>query len=333
MKARREHGASKRKLPAETARGSGSFGAKRPSKAKRVPCGVFGAFGRKETRTIMNDDPVLVGYSGVPGAFGEQAAMECFPEGTLRPYAHFSDVFSAVQRGEVNYGVVPIENTAGGSIYEVYDRLGDTGCSIVGEHLVAVRHCLLARPGVKRADVREVCSHEQALRQCREFLRKEPWTQAVCSNTAEAARQTAASPRTDLAAIASRRAAQCYGLCVLEEDIQDRTDNVTRFVVIAAQPVALSGMGKVSLTFTLKHAVGALHTVLAIFASHGLNLCKIESRNIPGRSWEYRFYVDYEGELRQEAIERILAVLAAYTNEIRLLGCYRAWPENEPKGE
>lgn len=274
----------------------------------------------------MKEESVTVGYSGVPGAFGEQAAMECFPEGTLRPYAHFSDVFSAVQRGEVSYGVVPIENTAGGSIYEVYDRLGDTGCCIVGEHLVPVRHCLLARPGVERSAIREICSHEQALRQCSGFLLRGQWAQRTSSNTAEAARQAALSARTDLGVIASRRAAECYGLSVLEEDIQDRADNVTRFVVIAAQPASLSGEGKVSLTFTLKHTVGALHTVLAIFASHGLNLCKIESRNIPGCSWEYRFYVDYEGEVRQEAIERILAVLAAYTNEMRLLGCYRTWP-------
>ena len=275
----------------------------------------------------MKSNQVTVGYSGVPGAFGEQAAMECFPKGTLKAYAHFSDVFAAVQAGEADYGVVPIENTTGGSIYEVYDRLGDTGCSIVGEHLVPVEHCLLARPGTDLSQITEVCSHEQGLRQCREYLHDRPWQQITCHNTAAAARMVAESSRGDLAAIASRRAAQFYGLQILQPSIQDREDNVTRFVVIAAQATPLSGEGKVSLTFTLKHAVGALHTVLAIFASHGLNLCKIESRNIPGCSWEYRFYVDYEGEVQQTAINRILAVLAVYTNEIRLLGCYRTWPQ------
>ena len=271
---------------------------------------------------------LTIAYQGLPGAFGEQAAVECFPQAQYLPCEHFHAVFDAVKSGRAHYGLLPIENSTGGSIDEVYDLLGSTGCSIVREHIVPVFHCLLAKPGVKTEDIRAVYSHAQALRQCSQFLQAHHWNEVPYFNTAISAQFVSESPENNLAAIASERAARYYGLNILQPGIQDRNDNYTRFVVVAARAQQLTGQGKVSLAFTLRHTVGSLHAVLAIFASHGLNLCKIESRNIPGRRWEYRFYVDYEGDLHQEAIERILSVLQAYTTETQFLGCYppdRIW--------
>lgn len=265
-----------------------------------------------------------IAYQGVPGAFSEQAAFECFGEQhSYQPCGTFEEVFKAVSAGSARYGVVPIENSTGGSIDEVYDLLGSYGCFIVAEHVVHAEQCLLAKPGVMLEDIREVYSHAQGLRQCSMYLSQQNWVQVPYYNTAISAKMVAESERNDIAAIASRRAAACYGLNLLAPDIMDRCDNDTRFVVVAAQLEEQHGQGKVSLTFTVNHQAGALHMVLALFAAQALNLTKIESRNIPGKHWEYRFYVDFEGNVEKEAVDRIFSILQPYTNDIKLLGYYK----------
>jgi len=260
-------------------------------------------------------------YQGVPGAFSEQAALEYFGNnGSITGCETFEDVFKAITAGHADYGVLPIENSTGGSINEVYDLLDTYGCYIVGEHVVPVSQCLMALPGADRTGLGEVYSHPQGLKQCARYLREHGLTPKVYGDTAAAAEYVAKSGRRDIAAIASRRAADLYGLDILEANIQDHNDNFTRFLVVAWEQQRLAGRGKISVAITIRHAVGTLHRILA---QRNLNLTKIESRNIPGRQWEYRFYVDFEGDVQQESVQQILEELKELTIETKLLGYYK----------
>lgn len=264
-----------------------------------------------------------IAYQGVAGAYGEQAAKEYFGESAaLMSCARFEDVFSAVAKGEAKYGVVPIENSTGGSINEVYDLLGSYGCVITGEHVLKVEHVLLSVEGATIEDIRSVYSHEQGLRQCAHYLAGRGWNLIPYHNTAVSAQFVAESGRKDYAAIASRRAAEHFKLHILAPDIQDRNDNYTRFIIVSAHQQVKSGRGKVSIAFTVRHESGSLHAVLKHFAQRSLNLCKIESRNIPGKSWEYRFYLDFEGEIDRAHIEQVMEELKPLTVERQLLGYY-----------
>jgi chorismate mutase/prephenate dehydratase len=204
----------------------------------------------------------------------------------------------------------------------VYDLLGRYGCFIAGEHVLKIEHVLLAVQGTKLEDIRSVYSHEQGLRQCANYLSGRGWNLIPYHNTAVSARFVAESSCKEYAAIASRRAAEYFKLEILAPDIQDRNDNYTRFIIVSAHQKAQSGQGKVSIAFTVKHESGSLHAVLAHFAKRSLNLCKIESRNIPGKSWEYRFYIDFEGEIDRVHIEQVMEELAPLTVERQLLGYY-----------
>lgn len=265
----------------------------------------------------------LVAYQGVSGANGEQAVRQFFGEeaGTL-PCEQFGDVVEAVQCAQAEYGVLPIENALGGSVYDVYDLLGESDCYIIAEQNVNIDHCLLAIDGAVLGDIDHVYSHPQGLRQCARYLKHMPWQQHSYRNTAAAAEFVAHNGQKNCAAIASRRAAEWYQLNILRSDIQDRKDNVTRFVVIARQPCDVSGQGKISLAFSLLHESGSLHAVLSHFSARGLNLTKIESRNIPSRPFEYRFYMDFEGDVSREAVDIILGQLSGLTTSVQFLGAY-----------
>lgn len=263
-----------------------------------------------------------VAYQGLPGAFGHQALLQHFPQGARQlPCGRFEEVFLAVREGRAGFGIVPLENSSSGSISEVYDLLGRCHLWIVGEELVRVRHCLLGVPGATLSDIRTVSSHEQGFLQCGEFLDGYPgWQRIPCFNTAIAAKEVGEAGDRTRAAIASRLAGETYGLELLAEDIHSFASNFTRFVVIGR---ALCETGeKAAISFTLRHERGALHRALACFVALGLNLVRIESRPIPDSPWEYRFYVDVEGNLREQRLSVLLEVLSEDCASATLLGLF-----------
>lgn len=263
---------------------------------------------------------VCCAYQGVPGAWGEQAAMVLFPEAALQSLGDFEDVFVAVKQGEADYGVVPIENSKTGAIGEVYDLLRKYGCYIVGSTVVPIKQCLLAPQGASVRGMRQVLSHPEGLKQCGRYLREHAWEQVACRNTAAAAQTVAEAGDKSQAAIASRRAAELYGLEILQADIMDAADNQTRFVVIAAQPEYDREDGLISATFSTRHRSGALCETLLPFVAGGLNLNRIESR--PGTGGSYRFFVEIEGNIYDERVVAALSQAAGASEYFEVLGCY-----------
>ena len=271
-------------------------------------------------------DPRVL-YQGVPGAYAEEAAVAYFGEDCNRKnLPAWEDVFEAIQTGEADYGVVPIENSSTGSINQVYDLLAKYEHFIVGEVKLRVCHCLMAPQGVELSDITEVYSHEQGLFQCAPYLKNYPWKQTALSNTAAAAKFVAASKKP-FAAIGSERCAKLYGLKVLARDIAQSSENYTRFVVVAPRMELGPERDKISALFTLPHKVGTLHQIMAVFAIGGLNMMKLESRPILEKSWEYRFFVDFSGNLLDPELDLILRELVECSTAFRVLGNYRSGEE------
>lgn len=264
-------------------------------------------------------------YQGQPGAYAEQAAAAFFGEDCSRDNLPlWEDIFVALQRGEADYGVVPIENSSTGSINQAYDLLAKYGAYIAGEVTLRISHCLLAPAGVRLEDVEAVYSHEQGLHQCAPYLKAHPrWDQRPQSNTAAAAKFVAASGKP-WAAISSERCAKLYGLNVLARNIAVADDNFTRFVVVSPKLELGQGRDKVSALFTLPHKAGTLHQIMAVFAASGLNLMKLESRPIPGKSWEYLFFVDFSGNLLEDDMDLVIRELTSSATQFRILGNYKS---------
>lgn len=269
-------------------------------------------------------NPRLV-YQGEPGAYAEEATVAYFGETSARKnLPAWEDVFQALQSGEADYGVVPIENSSTGSINQVYDLLAHFGAFIVGEVTLKVNHCLMAPAGVTLEQVEAVYSHEQGLRQCAPYLKSHPaWARIPLPNTAAAAKYVSGSGKP-WAAIASERCANLYGLTVLARDIVQTEENATRFVVVAPRMELDETRDKISALFTLPHKTGTLHQIMAVFAAQGLNLMKLESRPIPGHSWEYLFFVDLEGNLLRPDMDLVLQELTECASSFRILGNYRS---------
>jgi arogenate/prephenate dehydratase len=264
---------------------------------------------------------VRIAYQGEPGAFSEAAALQIRPDAQTVPCRAFEDVFEAVKTGGVDCGVLPIENSIGGSIHRNFDLLLENDLPIVGEVELPVVHHLLAIPGTTLERVRRVYSHPQALAQCDRFLRKLIGVEIIATyDTAGSAKMIADQQMSDAAAVASARAGQLFGLASLCAGIQDYRHNTTRFLVISRQPISDDRPGKTSIVFSLPNEPGALFKALSVFALRGIDLTKLESRPIPDRKWEYLFYVDLAGE--ELACSRALAHLAEFAPMIRILGSY-----------
>ena len=273
-----------------------------------------------------------VAYQGEPGAFSEAAVLRLLPEAEPRPYPTFDEVFDAVGSGAVNLGVVPIENSIGGSIHRNYDLLVERELSIVGEVQVPVVHNLLALPGVKLEEVRRVLSHPQALAQCARFLRGLEHVEAIATyDTAGSAKMVRDEQRRDTAAIASERAGRLFGLEPIKAGIQDFDDNITRFLAISRQRVPLGPANKTSLVFTLKSAPGALFKALSVFALRDIDLSKLESRPVPGRPWEYLFYLDVAAAREDLQCARAMVHLAEFAPSLRTLGSYPRWQDPDER--
>jgi prephenate dehydratase len=279
-----------------------------------------------------------IAYQGLAGAFSEAAAAALFPGASLLPRRTFAEVFAALEAHEVNAAVVPVENTHAGSVADVYDLLRQhSGAKAVAEIIVRVRHCLLGVPGARLEDIRVARSHPQALAQCEDFLRRHEIRPEVAFDTAGAAAEVAEAKDSAVSAIASRRAAERYGLNVLEDSIETSSDNFTRFFAVAADgdrevtsliPVALrKGPTKTSLVYKTANLPGALVRSLQPFATAWIQLSKIESRPSRAAPWDYVFYLDFEGDPTAWPAKEALALMRTCCEWIQPLGTYQAATE------
>ena len=253
----------------------------------------------------------VVACAGVEGSYAQQACSLLFQLPTIMYFRSFDNVFDAVEKGLCPYGVLPVENSAAGSVAAVYDLMDTHRFHIVKALRLKVNHVLLGVHGAKLQDIKEIASHPHALAQCSGFLKAHPAIQAHPEpNTATAAKELAASGRSDRAVIASRICAELYGLDILAEGIADAAFNYTRFICIAKRPEIYPDARKFSIMMSLAHQPGALNGIISRFASIGVNLTKLESRPIPGMDFEFRFTFDFEASPRDEAVLRLLAELA-----------------------
>lgn len=266
----------------------------------------------------------MVAFQGEAGANSEAALVEYFGgDAVAVPKPSFGDVFSAVCSGGAEYGVLPIENSNTGGIFEIYDFLLRYDVYIVGEVKLRIDHSLLGVQGAAIDDISEVYSHEQALMQCSDYIKAYGLTPRPYFNTAVSARYVHECGDVAKGAIASAYAAEIYGLDILDADISGGSGNTTRFVVISASPCEGADADKASLWFVLEHRSGALARALSIFADAGLNMAKIESRPLAGRNFEYSFYVDFEGEDVRDKVAKMLDNEAGLFREYRFLGAYK----------
>lgn len=264
-----------------------------------------------------------VACQGVEGAYSQQACDRLFSHPSVFFCATFDKVFSAIEQGLCQYGVLPLENSTAGSVNAVYDLMQKHNFSIVRSVRLRVEHSLLTLPGVELSQVRQIVSHEQALEQCSAFLKQYPQiTVTRCENTAAAARMVRESGRTDLAAIASNACAEIYGLQILQERIQNDGGNYTRFICIAAKPEVYPGADRTSLLLTLANEPGSLYQVLARIYGRGINLTKLESRPIPGSDDTFRFYFDLEASVYSPELPKLLGELEAVCEHVCYLGSY-----------
>ncbi|XP_015883740.3 arogenate dehydratase/prephenate dehydratase 1, chloroplastic isoform X2 [Ziziphus jujuba] len=295
------------------------------------------------TATDLSSSPndgskVRVAYQGLPGAYSEAAALKAYPKCETVPCDQFEAAFKAVELWLVDKAVLPIENSVGGSIHRNYDLLLRHRLHIVGEVQMQVNHCLLGLPGVRKEELKRVFSHPQALAQCDVTLSKLGIIRISADDTAGAAQMVALTGIRDTGAIASARAAQIYGLDILSEKIQDDDDNITRFLILAREPI-IAGTDrqyKTSVVFTLEEGPGMLFKALAVFALRDINLTKIESRPQKQRPlrvvddsnegsakyFDYLFYIDFEASMAEPRAQYALGHLQEFARFLRVLGCY-----------
>ena len=263
-----------------------------------------------------------VAFQGEPGAYSEQAVFNYFGDVETQPSESFDVVFAEVASGTCEAGLIPIENSLAGSIHQNYDLLLRHDLYIVGEYLLRVQHCLIALPDVKRSEIKKAISHPQALGQCAGYLRSLGIKTESVYDTAGSVKMLKESGARDTAAIASRRAAELYGMQVLEEGIEDNAENFTRFLAISKSEIKPEGEAKTSIVFTLKNQPGALFKALSVFALRDIDLTKIESRPLQGKPWEYLFYIDFIGATHESTARKALDHLSEYALTLRVLGSY-----------
>lgn len=265
-------------------------------------------------------------YQGEPGAYSETASRNFFGEDVnVRGLQQFEDVFLAIKNGEADYGVVPIENNSTGAIRQIYDLLAQYEFYLVGETTVEVCHCLMAPKGASLDTITHVYSHEQGLFQSEKFLNQHPhWVKTPLADTAGSAKYVAETGDITKAAICSARAAEIYGLDILAEAVNYSAINTTRFVVVSPNMELRDGADKISTVVTTPHESGSLYEILTIFAVNGLNMVKLESRPIQGRSWEYMFFLEFTGTLSDPRMDGILHELAQTAEDFRVLGNFKS---------
>ena len=266
----------------------------------------------------------MVACQGVEGAYSQIACEKMFKSPLIMYFKNFEGVFSAIDKGLCQYGILPLENSTAGSVKKVYDLMIQHNFSIVRAFRLKVDHNLLAKPGTKIGDIREIYSHEQAISQCSEYLQSlQGVTIIPVSNTAVAAELVAKSDRTDIAALSSRACADLYGLTCLASSIQDKGNNHTRFICISKNMEIYPGSDKTSIMMVLPHRPGSLYKFLARLYVLGINVTKLESRPIPDRDFEFMFYFDLETSIYSDEFVQLMCELDDLCEEFKYLGSYR----------
>ncbi len=283
---------------------------------------------RRITQAIENTPKLfpqapMVACQGVEGAYSQLACEKIFKSPMIMYFKNFDAVFSAIEKGMCQYGILPIENSTAGSVNQVYDLMIQHNFSIIRTFRLKVDHNLLANPGASLSDIKEIYSHEQALSQCAGFLSKLPGVNTVAvANTAVAAEMVAKSGRKDVAALSSRSCAQLYGLTNLASSVQDKGNNRTRFICISKNLEIYPGADKTSIMMILNHKPGALYKVLARLYTLGINVTKLESRPLPDREFEFMFYFDLETSIYSEEFVQLMCELEDLCEEFKYLGSY-----------
>ncbi len=265
-----------------------------------------------------NGEPVAC--QGVDGAYSGITANTLFPGSPVKYYKQFEDVFEAVNKGEAIYGVIPVENSTAGSVHESYDLIMKYRFYVVGAYDLKIEHCLCAKEGTAYEDITNVYSHPQALSQCNNFLKNFDFTGINFTNTAAAAKYVAESNKNDIGVICSEFAAKKYGLKILKRNVQNNNNNRTRFIVISKKLVISNDANKISLIFSVADKTGSLYRVLGRFSMAGLNLTKLESRPIENENFNYHFYVDVSGSVKQQSALDLMCALSDELPEFEFLG-------------
>ncbi|MDY5648316.1 MAG: prephenate dehydratase [Lachnospiraceae bacterium] len=284
--------------------------------------GAIGKLAFMEVPSIEKEK-VRVVFQGVEGANSE-AAMRAYFGDRVNSFhvASFREAMEAIEEGMADFAVLPIENSSAGIVSEIYDLLVEFENYIVGEQVLKIESCLMGVKGAKLSDIQAVYSHPQALMQTARYLEEHGWQQISMSNTAAAAQMVAREQDKSRAAIGNSLAARLYGLDILEPEISYNSSNSTRFIIVTNQKIYRKDAEKISICCEIAHESGSLYHAMSHFIYNGLNMCKIESRPIEGRNWEYRFFIDFEGNLNDSAVKNALRGLRDETRNMRILGNY-----------
>lgn len=286
--------------------------------------GVIGELPFTEVESLPEKD-VKVVFQGAEGAYAQIAMEEYFGKNVNSYHVDtWRDAMEEIAKGEADYGVLPIENSSAGVVSEMYDLLVEFENYIVAEQIIGIEHCLMGIPGTKIEDIKTVYSHPQSLMQSSMYLNEHRnWKQYSMKNNAFATKKVMEDGDATQAAIASEHAANTYGLDILEKGINDNKNNSTRFIIVTNKKIFTRDAKKVSICFEIPHESGSLYHMLSHFIYNNLNLTKIESRPIPGKNWEYRFFVDFEGNFNDNAVKNALRGLAEEATHMRILGNYK----------
>ena len=271
----------------------------------------------------LETDCARVVYQGAEGSYSQAAMRRFFGENVNAFHVEtFRDAMSAIDEGSADFAVLPIENSTAGIVNEIYDLLVEFENYIVGEQVIPIEHCLLALPGTKMEEIKRVYSHPQSLMQSARYLAEHDWQQISMQNNAFAALKVAKEKDKTQAAIASEYAGETYGLEILKKGINDSDSNSTRFIIVTNQKIFRKNANKISLCLEIPHESGSLYHILSHFIYNNLNMTKIESRPIPDRNWEYRFFIDFEGNLADSAVKNALRGLREEARSMKILGNY-----------
>lgn len=283
--------------------------------------GILTDQGFTEVEELKKSD-ICVVYQGVEAAYSHQAMRQYFGEEVQNFHVpSFRDAMEAIQEGKADYAVLPIENSSAGIVNDTYDLLVQYECCIVAETFVKVEHCLLGTKEAQLSDIRTVYSHPQGLMQCSKYLEEhKDWVQMSYSNTAASAKKVLEDQDVSQAAIASALAGELYGLKILAKRINYNAENTTRFIIVTKDKIYRKGAKKVSICFEVPHASGTLYNMLSHIIFNNLSMTKIESRPIEGRNWEYRFFLDLEGNLGEFSVINALRGISEEAIEFKILG-------------
>ena len=262
-------------------------------------------------------------FQGAEGAYSQAAMMRYFGEQVHSFHVDsFREAMGAIEEGSADFAVLPIENSTAGAVNEIYDLLQEYENYIVGEQIIKIEHCLLGLPGAELSGIQTVYSHPQSLMQSARYLNGHEWRQISMQNNAFAAKKVAEDGDPTQAAIAGEQAAAAYGLEILQRGVNDCGNNSTRFIIVTNQKIFRKDANKISICFEVPHESGSLYHMLSHFIYNNLNMTKIESRPIEDRDWEYRFFIDFEGNLADGAVKNALRGLRDEARNMKILGNY-----------